>query len=450
MKTKLNNNKLYYLFTLVKNNTMKKILFILQIFVATSLFAQDDILPAKANTGYILIKNATIHTGTGQVLSNSSILINKTKIEKIEANIAAPDASTVIVDASGKHIYPSFIASNTQNGIREISGSVNGSNDYRELGEINTNVRSIIAYNADSKIINTLRSNGIFFTNVVPIGSLLAGTSSVVHFDAWNWQDAAYSMDNGHHLYLPSLFARPSRGDDGQGGDPLKVARERIESVKKFFREAKAYQVSKPEITNLKFEAVKGLFMKKQKLFVHCNLVREMLTAIDFVKEFNFDVVLVGASEAWQIAPLLKENNIAVILSQMHSLPLAADDDIDQPFKTPAALKNAGVLFAINDEDETTTGRNLVFNAGTASVNGLTKEEALQAITLNAAKILGIADKTGSIEVGKDANILISEGDVLDMKSHKIVKAYVQGRDVNLDDKHKQLNRKYKERYGLK
>jgi imidazolonepropionase-like amidohydrolase len=429
---------------------MKNKILIAAVLLATNAFAQDNVLPAPANNGYVLIKNATVHNGAGQVLNNTSILINKTKIEKIGSNITSPTANTVVVDATGKHVYPSFISSNTQSGIKEISGSVNGSNDYRELGEINTNVRSIIAYNADSKIINTLRSNGIFFTNVVPVGSLLAGSSSVVHFDAWNYQDAVYAMDNAQHLYMPSLFTRPNRGDDAAQGDPLKASKERIELVKKFFREAKAYLQGKPEQVNLKFEAVKGLFTKKQKLFVHCDIVKEMLTAIDFVKEFNFDVVLVGAPDAWQIAPLLKQNNIAVILSQLHSLPLAQDDDIDQPFKTPSILQKAGVLYAINDEDETTTGRNLVFNAGTASVNGLTKEEALQAITLNAAKILGIADKTGSIEEGKDANILISEGDALDMRTHKIVKAFVQGRDINLDDKHKQLNKKYMERYGLK
>ena len=135
---------------------------------------------------------------------------------------------------------------------------------------------------------------------------------------------------------------------------------------------------------------------------------------------------------------------------QQHSLPNMVDDDIDQPYKTPAMLQKAGVLFSLTDEDETTTGRNLAFNAGTAAAYGLTKEEALQAITLNAAKILGIADKSGSIEVGKDANIIISKGDALDMRTSIITKAYIQGRDINLDDKHKQLKRKYEEKYGVK
>ena len=183
-------------------------------------------------------------------------------------------------------------------------------------------------------------------------------------------------------------------------------------------REAKAYmQEATHKQTNLKFEAVKGLFDKKQKFFVHCDLVKEMLIAIDFAKEFGFDVVIVGGSDSWQIAGLLKANNIAVILSQMHNLPTMADDDVDQPYKAATALQKAGVLFAINDDDGQTRGRNLAFNAGTAAAYGLTKEEALSAITLNAAKILGVGDRTGSLEAGKDANIVVSEGDILDMRS---------------------------------
>jgi imidazolonepropionase-like amidohydrolase len=174
-----------------------------------------------------------------------------------------------------------------------------------------------------------------------------------------------------------------------------------------------------------------------------------MLIAIDFVKEFGFDVVIVGGSESFQVASLLKQNNIAVILDSQHALPAMEDDDVDQPYKTPVALQKAGVLFALNDTHTESRYRNLSFNAGTAATYGLTKEEALQAITLNAARILGIADKTGSLEAGKDANIIISEGDILDMKSNNVVHAFIQGRDVNLDNKQKQLYERYKYKYDI-
>ena len=426
---------------------MKKyIIILITMLVANVAMAQDNISPAKFYAGVTVIKNGYVHTGTGSVLPNTSILIRNGKIEKIGTEIVAP-ADAAVTDATGMQVYPGFILSNTITGLKEIANQAKGTSDYNELGELNPNVRSIVAYSTDSKITNTLRSNGILFGSVAPQGSLIAGTSSVVQFDAWTWEDAVYNKDNALHFYMPSLLSNPRRGGD----DAIKASREKIEMVKQFFRDAKAYNAAaKPANTNLKLEAVKGLFGKKQKLFIHCEIVKEMLNAIDFVNEFGFDVVIVGGSESWQIAPLLKQNNIAVILMKQHSLQNMVDDDIYQPYKTPAMLQKAAVLFSLTDEDETTTGRNLAFNAGTAAAYGLTKEEALQAITLNAAKILGIADKSGSIEVGKDANIIISKGDVLDMRTCIITKAYIQGRDINLDDKHKQLKRKYEEKHGVK
>ncbi|MCB0740085.1 MAG: amidohydrolase family protein, partial [Chitinophagaceae bacterium] len=204
------------------------------------------------------------------------------------------------------------------------------------------------------------------------------------------------------------------------------------------------------EETNLKYESVKGLFDQSQTLFVHANNVKQILSAIDFVKEFHFKVVLVGAEECYRVAPLLKENNMAVILLQPHQLPDMADDDIDQPYKNAAVLQKAGVLFAISDEASDTRGRNLPFNAGTAATYGLTKEEALAAITLNAAKILNIADKTGSLEAGKDANIVISKGDILDMRKSIISRAFIQGRQIDLTNKQTLLYEKYMQKYNLK
>jgi imidazolonepropionase-like amidohydrolase len=195
---------------------------------------------------------------------------------------------------------------------------------------------------------------------------------------------------------------------------------------------------------------VRGLFDKKQKLFVHGDQVKQMLVAIDFVKEFGFDVVIVGGSESFQIADLLKANNIAVILKEEHALPAMEDDDVDQPYKTPAMLQKAGVLFALNDTHDESRYRNLSYNAGTAATYGLTKEQALQAITLNAAKILGVDDRTGSLETGKDANIVVSDGDILDMKSSNVSHAFIQGREISLDNKQKELYERYKFKYGIK
>ena len=431
---------------------MKKIIFyIVCLMGITNVTAQETVYPAPAQKETIVLTNATIHVGNGQVIENGSVVITNGKITEVGTAVTATGK---MIDCKGKHIYPGLILTSTQMGLVEVE-SVRATNDAGELGEINPSIRSIVAYNTDSKITNTLRPNGILLANVIPDGGLISGSSTVVQLDAWNWEDAAYKMDNGIHFNMPSLLARPrGRGGFGGGGqqsDPVKTGLEQIEKVKAFFREAKGYLAeASHDNTNLKYEAVKGLFSKKQKLFIHCNIVKEMLLAVDFVKEFGFDVVLVGAMDSWQIADILKQNNMAVILNQMHSLPAMVDDDVDQPYKTPALLQKAGVLFSINYADDNTRNRNMPFNAGTAVAYGLSKEEALAAITLNAAKILGIDDKTGSVEKGKDANIVVSEGDILDMKGNSITYAFIQGRQLNLDNKQKQLFEKYKYKYGIK
>jgi imidazolonepropionase-like amidohydrolase len=426
--------------------------------VLSTATAQDDVYPAPKQNKRTAITNAVIHVGNGTVIENGTLVFDNGKITYSGAAAGAPSAET-IVDAKGKHIYPGIILPASTLGLQEISG-VRGSTDINELGELNPSIHSIVAYKAESIVTNTLRANGILLAHVAPGGQLVAGQSSVVQLDAWNYEDAAYKIDNGMHFYMPSLLARPGGGrfaallallGPQQPSDPVKAALDRIEGVKAFFREAKAYhQKDAGKEINLKFEATKALFEKKQKLYIHCSQVKQMLVAIDFVKEFAFDVVLVGASDSWQIADLLKQNNIAVILTQEHNLPTLDDDDVDQPYKAATALHKAGVLFCLNDDDPQNRGRNLPFNAGTAAAYGLGKEEALKAITLNAAKILGIDDKTGTLEVGKDANIVISAGDILDMKSSIITNAYIQGRGINLSSKHTQLYERYKHKYGIK
>ncbi len=439
--------------------TMKKILYTLSSLLLLSgiASAQETVYPAKQQKGLLFITNGTVHIGNGTVIENATIKINNGKIEEVGTNIPVPQDEVRVFNVKGKHVYPGLILPASTLGLQEISG-IRSTTDFNEIGDLNPSVRSIAAYNADSKITNTLRSNGILLVHTAPVGSLIGGQSSVVQLDAWNEEDAAYGTDMGMNFYMPSLLPRFGGGRQAalfaqffpQQGDPAKEALDKIEAVKQFFREAKVYVENDQKTPNLKFEATRNLFAKKQTLFIHCNQVKQMLLAIDFVKEFGFKVVIIGGSESWQIADLLKQNNIGVILSQMHSLPALDDDDVDQPYKVCASLQKAGVLYCINDDDPQNRGRNLPFNAGTAATYGITSEEALSAITLNTAKILGIDNVTGSLEKGKDANIVVSEGDILDMKSSIILHAFIQGRKVELNDKHKQLYERYKYKYGIK
>ncbi len=430
---------------------MKKYLLLFSLAASLAAKAQETIYPAPAQKGTVIITNATVHVGNGQVLQNASVHFENGKIKAVGSNIT-PAAGAEVIDAQGRQVYPGLILPVSNLGLVEVN-AVRASNDVQEIGELNPNIRSIVAYNTDSKVTNTLRANGILLANIVPQGGLVGGRSSVVQLDAWNWEDAAYKMDAGLHVYLPSLLPRPSFVPAAPGApDPVKAGMEAIDRFRSFLREAKAHFAiaEKTSQTNLKFEAVKGLFDKSMKLYVHANTIKQILIALDIAKEAGVNMVLVGGADSWQVAGLLKEANVAVILGQPHNLPILDDDDVDGPYKTPALLQQAGVLFAISDEDGQTRGRNLPFNAGTAAAYGLDKEQALQAITLKAAKILGIEDKTGSIEVGKDANIIIVAGDVLDMRSSVVTDAFIQGRKVVLDDKQKQLYERYKHKYNLR
>lgn len=428
---------------------MKKVIIITAFLFCKQLFAQENMHPAPTQNQTIAIANAVVHVGNGQVIENGMIVFSNGKITDVRST--APIADIKVIDAKGKHVYPGLIASSTNLGLVEVP-TVKSTVDFTEVGDINASIHSIYAYNTDSKVINTLRSNGILLANIVPSGGSISGASSVVQLDAWNWEDAAYKIDNGIHYNMPSLSMRPGRRGGGND-DALKYAFERIESTRNFFREAKTYLMqAQHTAVNLKYEAVKGLFNQSQVFFVHCNLVKEMMMAIDIANEFGFKLVLVGGSDSWLIADILKQNNAGVILSKIHESPSSDDDAIDQPYTTAATLQKAGVVFTVCDDSFRGfwRQRNLPFMAGTMAAYGLTKEEALSVLTLNAAKLLGIDNITGTLEKGKDANIVISEGDILDMRTSKIINAFIQGREIDLDNKQTQLFEKYKYKYGIK
>jgi imidazolonepropionase-like amidohydrolase len=424
---------------------MKRIIItIFCFYITTSIFSQANVLPGNAQSGTIALTHATIHVGNGDVIDDGTIVFTNGKI--IAVGKSADVSNAKIIDCTGKQIYPGLILTDSNIGLEEIS-AIRSEHDEYELGDLNPDVRSLVAYNTDSKIINTVRSNGVLLANIVPNGGILSGTSSVMQLDGWNWEDAVYQKDNGIHFRMPSLMPRSEKNDADK---VLKEAYGQIDDVHKFFRDARAY-LNEPThtITNIKFESVKGLFNQTQTFFVHCEMVNEMMIAIEFAKEFGFKTVIVGGTESNKITDYLKQNNIAVILNQMHNLPVMQDDDIDTYAKLPYQLQQAGVMYCINDFDEMNRGRNLMFNAGVAVGFGLTKEQAITAITLSAAKILGIDKQTGSLEANKDANIIISDGDLLDIRTNNISYAFIQGRQINLDNKQKQLYERYKTKYGI-
>lgn len=427
------------------------LVFIMGLTVYVQFLAAQSPTPAPPyQKGAILILGATAHLGNGEVIANSAVGFEGGKLTLVaDATAIRIDRTKYakIFDASGKHVYPGFIAPDSRLGLVEIEAA-RPTQDFTEQGAYNSNARSIVAYNTDSHVIPTVRSNGVLLAQTTPAGGTISGSSSVVQLDAWNWEDAAYRSDDGLHLNWPALRTRSGFGFGAPATEtPNEQYDKDVLGLRRFFEEARAYaQQPAPEEKNLKFEAMRGLFDKKQNLYVHTDNAKTIQESVLFAESFGLRVVLVGANDAWLTADFLKEHDVPVILRQTQRLPGREDEDIDQPFKTPALIHEKGVLFAFS-ETGAWRQRNLPFQAGQAVGFGLPKEAAVSALTLNTAKILQIDKTCGSLETGKDATLFISEGDALDMRTCKVTAAFIQGREINLDNKHKQLNRRFEEKY---
>ncbi|MXV49975.1 amidohydrolase family protein [Pedobacter sp. HMF7647] len=431
---------------------MKKIIVnFLSALLPALAFGQANIVPAKSQTAPVIINGATIHTGNNQVINNGYLILAQGKITAMGEGSAPVTTGAEIINAQGKHVYPGFICPLTDLGLVEFE-AVKASVDNEETGDLNTHVRSIVAYNTDSKVIPTVRSNGVLMAQITPEGGLISGQSSVVVLDAWNWQDAAYKTDIAMHVNWPVIAQQ--RFGQTSGPQFLELQKDRIQKsidvLNELFSQAKGYsELAKPAVINTRFEAMKGLFDGNKKLFIEANKAKDILQAINFSKKYNVKAVITGGAESYLVADALKDNNIPVILRETQTLPDKEDDDVYLPYKLPGLLQKAGVTYGL-------TGigfwrqRNLPFEAGNAVPYGLTKEQALSMITLNNAKILGIDKTTGSLEVGKDATLFISKGDALDMLTLNVEEAFIQGRKINLDNLHKQLYKRYADKYGVK
>lgn len=434
---------------------MKKKIFISVLLIVASLLrvgAQSPVV-APAQKKPVMLVGGTIHTGTGDVIENGILVFKEGKISEIGKSTDNKTDKTgyEVIDVSGKQVYPGLVFPNTSLGLAEIGGGVEVATDKREIGDLNPNVRAIVAYNTDSHVIPVLRSNGILIAQIVPTGTLLPGTSSIVQLDAWNWKDAAYKIDNGIQMEWPEKSTSGGRDDGDYTPFPIETSgryQKNIEALEKIFSDAIAYSaIEKPVYVNLRLESLKGLFNGTKTLFLSSYEPKGIIAAISFAKRYGVKkVVLTGAGEnAWIVRDFLKENNIPILLDDPLSLPEYDYSDTRLPFKLAAMFKKEGILVGLTYSMQ--AYGNLPFAAGQTVSYGLTKEEALQTITLNSAKILGIDDKTGSLEVGKDANIVVSTGDILDIRTNNIELAFIAGRNINLDNKHKQLSRRFETKY---
>lgn len=402
--------------------------------------------PAGKQTAAITIAGGTAHIGDGTVIENCTIVFEDGKITALGSG---ETAKGTVIDASGKHVYPGFIAPSKQLGLQEIN-AVRASNDSDEIGDMIPHVRSLIAYDAESRVVESMRPNGILMGQITPKGGRISGTSSIVQFDAWNWEDAAVKVDDGIHLNWPSSFRRGRWWlGEPRGLQPNKDYRKQIGEVETFLQNAAAYGSGGAKELNPAFAAMKGVFDGSQKLYVYANGEKEIIDGITLAKNSGVkSIVLVGGYHAYKVTDFLKENDIPVLVQYTHNTPEFEDDDYDLPYKLPKLLLDAGLLVAIqNGEASNFQTRNLPFYAGQVVGQGLDKEKAVQMLTGNTAKILGIDDTHGTLTVGKSATLFISKGDALDMRGNQLTHAFIDGRNISLETHQTELWKRYTEKY---
>jgi imidazolonepropionase-like amidohydrolase len=420
---------------------------ILFLFVSIAVQAQKQ----KS----ILFINANLHVGNGETMESASVGVVGDRITLVKNSLSftpKPNEFDTIIDLKGQHMYPGLVAPNSTLGLTEID-AVRATRDYDEVGFFNPHVRALIAYNVESDVIATVRTNGVLLTQITPRGGRISGSSSIMHLDGWNWEDAAVLKDEGLHLNWPNAFQGREKAVNAE--EAKKRKSEYATSKKEvydFFATAKAYAEKKDHKTpELRLEAMKGCLDGNKRLYIHASELQQLLDVLDFCREFDIKYpVIVGGYDSYLITQQLKDAGIPVMLMRVHSLPENDDDPIDLPYRLPGILQEAGVLFCLQNEGdmEAMNARNIPFLAGHTLGFGLTREDALRAVSLSACEIMGIDKDYGTIEVGKKATLFVSTGGALDMMTNNVTSAMMNGIWVDLDNRQKDLYLKYKRKYA--
>lgn len=402
-----------------------------------------------------LFRGANLHIGNGEFIEKGLLGIDGDRIILVKKELIASidnENWDTIIDVSGDHIYPAFVNTNNTLGLTEID-AVRATRDFDDVGTFNPHVRSQVAFNAESKVGQTVRTNGVLITQATPRGGIISGTSSIMSLFAWNWEDATISSEDGIHLNWPS-----STVGGGWWAEPKPKSRnkqygDQKDKLCKFFDIAKAYAgVKKPEFDQ-RLEAMKDCFNGSKRVYIHANELQQIHDIIDFVSEMEFPFpVLVGGYDAYLIGRKLKDAGLPVMLKRMHGLPQLEGEATDLPYRSATLLHEQGILFCLQGagDMEAMNARNLPFIAGTAMSYGLTEEQAIQSITLNPCKIIGIDKDYGSIEKGKKAAFFVSKGNALDMMTNQVTMIYFDGKSQSTTNFQEELYLKYKTKYSEK
>lgn len=421
--------------------------FTLALLAVSALYAQ---IPGVPQRQPIALVNGTIHTVTHGVIEGGTLLFEHGRITAIGTDVPIPPRALQI-DCTGKHIYPGFVTAFSQLGLIEID-AVRATRDVAEVGDFNPNVVAATAYNVESEIIPTVRANGVLIAHVVPLGGLVSGRSSVLYLDGWNAHEATLRRVAGLVVSFPSLSWQRSWWDRRSSEERQREQEQQLQAVYDFFEQARRYaQAVVAGIVrevDLRFEAMRAVFTDSLPVFVLADEYRQIVEAIRFARHFGLRLVLVGAADAWRCLEDIRASGATVILRRIHRLPRRAEEPIDIAYRIPALLEQAGIRFAVA-ENHTWPQRNVAFHVGTARAYGLSPEAALRAVTLWPAQILGIDDRVGSLEVGKEATLIVCSGDPFDVRTNRVEQAFIQGRVVDLSSRHRRLAEKYRLRYRL-
>ena len=416
--------------------------------ICTVITLAGDEIPGAPQKQPIALTNAIVHTGTGVTLQKATVVFDNGVITDIGTNVAIPQGARVI-DCSGKRIYPGFIAPNTSLGLTEID-AVRATRDASEVGSFNPNAKAATAYNPDSDLIPTVRYNGVLLINSVPQGGLVAGQASLMRADGWTREDLAVKSSSALVMTWPSMDVTNAWWNTKSPEDQRKESADAVRDIYTLFRNAKAYSdAARAGIDtaqrDIRYEAMRVVFEKDVPLMITASTRRQIEAVIDFKEMFGLRVILSDATDAHRVIPQIQKSGIPVIIPRVHSLPRRDEDPYDAPFTLAATLAQANIPFAFSD-DGSWQQRNLPFLAGTSRAFGLSEEDAIKALTLWPATMLGVDAQYGSLEKGKSATLFVSNGDALDTKSNILTVAFIDGREIELTSRHTKLAKKYRER----
>ncbi len=408
------------------------------VFDVLALSSQaSDQIPGAKQTQPIVITHATVHTVSDTTMSDASVLFVDGVIKAVGAQVVVPKG-TKEIDAKGAHVYPSIIDPLSIIGLKEVD-SVRATVDSAETGELNPNVRAEVAFQPDSELIPVARANGVLLAGSAPEGGLVSGRSALMMMDGWTWEEMTLKANLGMHIHWP-------QGSDESGsGSELKTIEDLFEKSRRY---GAVLNSNTPPDFDARLDAMQGVLKRDIPVIVHAIRANQIRSAIAFAKKYNLRVIIYGGYDALDCKELLLAHKVPIIVAGVYRIPARRDLPYDDGYSLPSRLHAAGIPFCISTGGRFSgsTLRNLPYHAATASAYGLDPAQALRAITLSTAEILGVADRVGALKPGLDATLFIADGDILETPT-QVTHAFVQGRAVQLESRHTQLYKKYSTKY---